>query len=86
MREDELQRWAYVIDDIVKGNDVELLFPTVRQARHAFGDCIKILNALNLPYDAHRYILDMKVRVCGTVRFLIESDERIHRPGWRPGW
>lgn len=74
MRDDDYLRWAYVIDDLIKGEYVELLFPTAEQARHAFRDCIEILDAIDLPYDAHRYILDMRIRVYGTVRFVVESD------------
>lgn len=86
MNDDELQRWACLIDGLVKGDYVELLFPTAYHARRAFADCIGILKSIDLPFEARRHIIDMRVTVCGTIRFLVDSDVRVHYWGGPGEW
>ena len=80
----ERQRWAHLIDGLVKGEYVELLCRDVRAAKNAQNDCIRLLEEIELPYEARRSVSDMWVRVCGMIRFLPYTNPNVHVRGCRP--
>lgn len=79
MTDDERQRWAYVIDDILKGKDVDLLYPTATQANQAFRTCAAILGSISLPFSIGGGRGDRSLTVVGTVRFMVASRQRRRR-------
>ena len=83
MDELEQERWAHLIDGLVTGEYVELLFPDARRARCAQKTCIGILRDIDLPFEAGRSVNDMWVRVCGMIRFLPNTSMNVHHFGWR---
>lgn len=80
MTDDELQRWAYVIDDIVKGKDVELLYPTHMHAHRAYRNCMRILRSIDLPCRIVGNSVMKGIEVSGAVWFLNASNPA---SGWR---
>lgn len=81
MNDDELQRWACVIDDIIKGKDVELVYENVRRAHYAFSQCVKILEMADIPFDAVGIQGNERITVLGTVWFTpMWQDRRRLRP------
>ena len=86
MTPDELDRWANLIDGMIRGEYAELLCRDQRAAWNAQHDCMGILDEIDLPYDAGRSANDMWVRVCGTIRFLPDTNPNVHYMGWKQIW
>ena len=80
----EQERWAHLIDGLIKGEYVELLYPNVRRARYDQKTCIRILQCIDLPFEAGRSVSDMWVKVSGMIRFLPNTSVEVHCRGWRP--
>ena len=74
MRDEEYTRWAFLIEDLIRGEHVELLCPTVNHARCRLLECMRILDEICLPYDARRSPAYMAVRVSdGDIEFIPET-------------
>ena len=74
MRDDELARWAFLVDDLVRGERIELLCPTVHHARCRLLECMRLLDEIDLPYDCTKSYDNMSVSVSGgSIEFIPES-------------
>ena len=74
MRDEEYTRWAFLIEDLIRGKHIELVCPTVHHARCRLLECVTILDEIRLPYDVRRSPAYMAVRVSdGDIEFIPES-------------